>query len=85
MSWNTWNSQDFPLVDKNLPLNAPFRAPSRDGAFAFFFASPDQFTPNSFKTTLFSLELTRTPPKHPENEGRKHTKEGDFCSKQGKK
>lgn len=35
MSWNTWNSQDFPLVDKNLPLNAPFRAPSRDGAFAF--------------------------------------------------
>ena len=35
MSWNTWNSQDFPLVDKNLPLNAPSRAPSRDGAFAF--------------------------------------------------
>ena len=35
MSWNTWNSQDFPLVDKNLPLNAPFRALSRDGAFAF--------------------------------------------------
>ena len=36
MSWNTWNSQDFPLVDKDFPLNAPFRAPSRDGAFAFF-------------------------------------------------
>ena len=55
------------------------------GLSLFLFARPDQFTPNSFKTTLFSLELTRTPPKHPENEGRKHTKEGDFCSKQGKK
>ena len=55
------------------------------GLSLFFFASPDQFTPNSFKTTLFSPELTRTPPKQPGNEGRKHTKEGDFCSKQGKK
>ena len=85
MSWNTWNSQDFLLVDKNLPLNAPFRARLETGLSLIFFARPDQFTPNSFKTTLFPPELTRTPPKHPENEGRKHTKEGDFCSKQGKK
>lgn len=53
MSWNTWNSQDFPLVDKNLPLNAPFRARLETGLSLFFFARPDQFTPNSFKTTLF--------------------------------
>ena len=55
------------------------------GLSLFFFARPDQFTPNSFKTTLFPPELTRTPPKHPENEGRKHTKEGDILPKQGKK
>ena len=54
---------------------------SRRGFRFFFFASPDQFTPNSFKTTLFPPERTRTPPKHPANEGRKHTKEGDFYSK----
>ena len=36
MSWNTWNSQDFPLVDKNLPLNAPFRARLETGLSLFF-------------------------------------------------
>ena len=55
------------------------------GLSLFFFARSDQLATNSFKTTLFPPELTRTPPKHPANEGRKHTKEGVFCSKLGKK
>ena len=46
------------------------------GLSLFFFARPDQFTPNSFKTTLFSPELTRTPPKHPANEGDTHKRRG---------
>ena len=55
------------------------------GLSLFLFARPDQFTPNSFKTTLFSRELTRTPRSTEKTRGGKHTKEGDFRSKQGKK
>lgn len=55
------------------------------GLSLFLFARPDQFTPNSFKTTLFSPGADTHAAKHRENEGRKHTKEGDFAQKQGKK
>ena len=85
MSWNTWNSQDFPLVDKNLPLNAPFRAPSRDGAFAFFLRSSGSIYTQLLQNDALSPGADTHAAKHRENEGRKPTKEGDFCSKQGKK
>ena len=85
MSWNTRNSQDFPLVDKNLPLNAPFRARLETGLSLFFLRQSGSIYTQLLQNDALSPELTRTPPKHRENEGRKHTKEGDFCSKQGKK
>ena len=54
------------------------------GLSLFLFARPDQFTPNSFKTKLFPPEPTRTPPKQPGNEGRKHTKKGTFAQNKGR-
>lgn len=54
------------------------------GLSLFLFARPDQFTPNSFKTTLFPPELTRTPPKQRENEGRNTQKKGTFAQNKGR-
>ena len=39
------------------------------GLSLFFFARPDQFTPNSFKTTLFPPERTRTAAEAPSKRG----------------
>jgi hypothetical protein len=55
------------------------------GLSLFFFARPDQFTPNSFKMTLFPLGEGTHAAEAARKRGEKHTKEGDFAQKQGKK
>ncbi len=84
MSWNTWNSQDFPLVDKNPPLNAPFRALSRDGAFAFSLRpSGSIYTQLLQNDALFPGADTHTA-KHRENEGGNTQKKGTFAQNKGR-
>lgn len=85
MSWNTRNSQDFLLVDKNLPPQCPVPSPSRDGAFAFSLRPSGSIYTQLLQNDALSPGADTHAAKHRENEGRKHTKEGDFRSNQGKK
>ena len=54
------------------------------GLSLFLFARPDQFTPNSFKTTLFPPELTRTPRSTEKTRGGKPQKKGTFAQDKGR-
>jgi hypothetical protein len=54
------------------------------GLSLFLFARPDQFTPNSFKTTLFSRELTRTPRSTEKTRGGNTQKKGTFVQNKGR-
>ena len=54
------------------------------GLSLFLFARPDQFTPNSFKTTLFPPELTRTPRSTQKTRGGNTQKKGTFAQNKGR-
>ena len=83
MSWNTRNSQDFPLVDKNPPLNAPFRALSRDGAFAFSLRSSGSIYTQLLQNDALSPEADTHATEAPRKRGEETHKRRGLLLKTG--
>ena len=84
MSWNTWNSQDFPLVDKNLPLNAPFRARLETGLSLFFLRQSGSIYTQLLQNDALFPGADTNAAEAPSKRGGHTKKKGTFAQNRGR-